>query len=117
MVQSICLTSRGSAVRARVLPLPPRKKRGFFMPFSVYILYSADRDKYYVGHTGDVLTERLKKHNSQHAGYTGKTGDWVVMYAESHLSKDAAYKRERGIKSWKSRKRIEKLIGSEHPGS
>jgi putative endonuclease len=86
------------------------------MPFCVYILYSSSRDKYHIGHTADALIERLRKHNSQHNGYTGNTGDWIIAYAEEHLSKEAAYKREREIKAWKNKKRIEKLIGLEHPG-
>jgi predicted GIY-YIG superfamily endonuclease len=33
------------------------------MEFKVYILYSKILDKYYVGYTGDVLAERLRKCN------------------------------------------------------
>jgi putative endonuclease len=85
------------------------------MKFYVYILYSASRDRYYIGHTGDELEERLRRHNSNHKGYSGKTGDWQIVYKEEHLTKEAAYKREREIKSWKSRKMIERLVGSVHP--
>ncbi|WP_333908728.1 GIY-YIG nuclease family protein [Marinigracilibium pacificum] len=41
------------------------------MKYHSYILYSRILDKYYVGHTGDLLTERLRKHNSNHKGFTG----------------------------------------------
>ena len=39
--------------------------------YSVYILYSQSADRYYVGHTGDIVT-RLNKHNSgvEHGEYT-----------------------------------------------
>ena len=84
------------------------------MPFHVYILYSPSRNKYYVGHTGDDLSERLRKHNSNHKGFTGKTGDWTIVYTEAFDTKELAYKREREIKAWKSRKRIAQLTGSEH---
>ena len=67
-------------------------------------------NSYYIGHTGDQLEERLRKHNSNHKGYTGKTGDWKLVYSEDFHTKEEAYKREREIKSWKSRKLIEKLI-------
>jgi putative endonuclease len=80
-----------------------------------YILYSAIPDKYYVGHTGEELAERLRKHNSNHRGYTGGVSDWQVVYKEIFDSKERAYAREREIKKWKSRKLIEGLIGSEHP--
>ena len=82
--------------------------------FYTYILFSEKRNKYYIGHTGDKLVERLRKHNSQHQGYTGKTGDWQVVYTEKFATKTEAYAREGEIKSWKNRKRIEELIDSGH---
>ena len=84
------------------------------MAFRVYILYSSSRNTYYVGNTSDELSERLRKHNSNHKGFTGKTGDWSIVYTEELQTKELAYKREREIKSWKSRRRIEQLIASEH---
>jgi len=50
-----------------------------------------------------------------HKGFTGGIGDWIIVYTEFYDSKADAYKRELEIKNWKSRKRIEKLIGSDHP--
>jgi len=85
------------------------------MNFKLYILYSILKDKYYIGHTGEELSERLRKHNTNHKGFTGGVGDWVITYKEVYGSKSDAYKRELEIKNWKSRKRIEKLIGSKHP--
>ena len=61
----------------------------------------------------DSLQERLRKHNSDHKGYSGKVGDWHIVYTESYSTKSAAYQREREIKSWKSRKRIEILRSRE----
>jgi putative endonuclease len=85
------------------------------MAFHVYILFSASRNKYYTGHTGDLLSERVRKHNSDHQGFTGSAGDWLIVYTEAFETRQAACKREREIKSWKSKKRIEQLIaGSEH---
>ena len=86
------------------------------MHYYVYILYSKNLDKFYVGFTGDSLDERLRKHNSQHKGFTGGLGDWIICYTETFELKSDANKRERQIKNWKSRKLIEKLIAdSEHP--
>ena len=84
------------------------------MSFHLYILFSPTKNRHYVGHTADQLSERLRKHNSNHKGFTGKTGDWRIVYTEVSETKELAYKREREIKSWKSRTRIEKLIGSGH---
>jgi putative endonuclease len=81
------------------------------MHFTVYILFSNTINKYYVGFTADDMQERLRKHNSNHKGFTGRKADWVVVYKELFSTKAAALKREKEIKKWKSRKMIEQLIG------
>ena len=81
----------------------------FFMKHYFYILFSQKRNKYYVGSTHD-LDERLRKHNSNHKGFTGKIGDWNVVYYEVFDSKILALARERQVKKWKSRITIENLI-------
>ena len=82
------------------------------MPHFTYILYSVSLDKYYIGTTSDILEERIRKHNSNHSGFTGKSNDWKLIYKEDFSDKLLAMKREREIKAWKSRKRIEALISS-----
>ena len=57
-----------------------------------------------------ALEERLKKHNTNHKGFTGRTNDWQVAYFETFETKQEAYARERQIKSKKSRTYIEQLI-------
>ena len=116
LVQSICLTSRGSGVRTPQLPQRPRHCRGFFMRAWFYIIFSLKADKYYLGHTTEPLAERIRKHNTNHRGFTGKFSDWTLKYSEEFPTKSLAYKRELELKSWKSRSRIEALIaGSVHP--
>ena len=84
--------------------------------YTVYILYSISVNKYYVGHTGDEIQERIRKHLSNHEGFTSLFKDWKLKYTETFETKSEAYRRELEIKSWKSKKRILKLIrGSEHP--
>jgi len=80
--------------------------------YQVYILYSAIKDRYYVGFTSDSLSERIRRHNTNHKGFTGKTGDWDLVYTETFALKENAMKREKEVKAWKSRKMIEKLIRS-----
>jgi putative endonuclease len=79
--------------------------------FYAYILYSKIRNKYYIGSTINI-TERLKKHNTNHSGFTGHTGDWCIVWLENFDNLIDARLRERQIKSWKSRVMIEKLIAS-----
>ena len=76
--------------------------------FYTYVIYSAVRDKYYIGSTAD-LEQRLSKHNTNHKGFTGNAGDWEVVYFEEFAKKQDALLREKQIKSWKSRKKIEEL--------
>ena len=67
------------------------------------------------------MSERLRKHNTNHKGFTGGKGDWTLVYTESFDSASDARKRELQIKKWKSRAMIERLIskhssaGSGHP--
>ncbi len=72
------------------------------MCLKVYILFSTKMNKYYIGYTGDELNERIRKHNSNHKGFTGHNGDWVLKYQELYSSKVEAIKREQQIKNWKS---------------
>jgi putative endonuclease len=88
------------------------------MAFYTYILFSESKNKFYIGSTSETLDERIRKHNSNHQGFTGKNADWVLNYFENYSTKTEALIREKQIKNWKSRKLIEKLIhsaGSEHP--
>ncbi len=80
------------------------------MTFITYIVFSKNLDRYYVGHTGEAVEERIRKHNSNHKGYTGPANDWVLVFQERFDSKEEAYAREREIKAWKSRKMIEQLF-------
>src|SRR5690606_15129774 len=82
----------------------------FFIPAMVFIVYLENLDRYYIGNTKDGMKERLRRHNSNHKGFTGKDSDWAIVYSEKHGSKKDGYAREREVKSWKSRAKIEKLI-------
>jgi len=78
------------------------------MPYT-YILYSAALDKYYVGATNN-LEDRLNRHNTDSDKFTSKGQPWALVYSEEYPTKSEAMKREREIKSKKSRKYIEQLI-------
>ena len=75
-----------------------------------YILYSETIDKFYIGHTCENIDERLRKHLSNHKGFTANIKDWKIIYYETFENKSLAYKRELEIKSWKSKTKIKKLI-------
>ena len=82
------------------------------MNFTVYILFSATIDKYYVGHT-DNIDRRINEHNTGQTRFTSIQGKpWIIVYTEQYETRALAMKREREIKSMKSRKYIQKLIAS-----
>ena len=78
--------------------------------FYTYILYSSTADKYYIGFTANELSERLRKHNSHHKGFTGKFTDWTIVHSEMFATKREAMLREKEIKAWKSKIKIYNLI-------
>jgi len=75
-----------------------------------YILFSQSLNKYYIGHSCEDLNERLRKHLSDHKGFTSKAKDWIIIHRENYNSKSEAYKREKEIKAWKSKSKIFQLI-------
>ncbi|WP_339611828.1 GIY-YIG nuclease family protein [uncultured Planktosalinus sp.] len=82
------------------------------MAFYFYILYSKNLNRFYIGHTGDTLDNRLKKHLSNHKGFTSNAKDWEIVYSEFYETKNEAYQRELKVKKMKSKKFIKNLINS-----
>ena len=73
--------------------------------YTVYILHSLTLSKYYVGSTSMSVEARLKKHLSNHKGFTSKAKDWEVILVLEKSTKSEALKLERqikkrGIKRW-----------------
>ena len=79
------------------------------MYYFVYILFSDSLNRYYIGSTKDIV-RRIEDHLWNHKGFTSKAKDWQLRYQEVFETKTEALTREKHIKSWKSRKMIEKLI-------
>ena len=73
------------------------------MPYTVYILHSLTKDKFYIGYTAN-LTERIIRHNQKSKGFTGSTNDWILVYHEEFNSQTEAILREKQIKNWKTQK-------------
>jgi putative endonuclease len=84
--------------------------------YTLYIIYSEKLNKYYIGYSSDV-DERLRKHNNASKGFTNAGRPWILVYTENYDSKQDAAAREKQLKNWKNRSRLEALInkGSEHP--
>ena len=66
--------------------------------FTVYILFSEQLQKYYIGYTSKNVQDRLKEHLYNHKGFTAKAKDWNVIYKLERNSKSEAIMLERKIK-------------------
>jgi putative endonuclease len=78
--------------------------------FVVYILFSEDYGKTYVGFTSNLI-ERFKSHNYlSKKGYTIKFRPWQVIYVEFFTTKFEALKREKLLKTGKGREFIKEMI-------
>ena len=74
------------------------------MPYSVYILHSLTKDKFYIGYTADI-SARIIRHNQKSKGLNGS-----LVYQKEFKFKSEAIQREKQIKSWKSKIKIKELI-------
>lgn len=71
--------------------------------FIVYVLYSQQFNKIYIGFTSDV-NARIESHNSEkNTGYTKRYQPWAVFYTEQFETKKEAMQREKELKSSRGR--------------
>ena len=69
---------------------------------------------YYVGSTQD-LDARVKRHNQGRSKYTKARRPWKLIYYEEYPNRLTATKREKEIKSRKSKQYIESLVKTSRP--
>ncbi|NIM96682.1 MAG: GIY-YIG nuclease family protein [candidate division Zixibacteria bacterium] len=77
--------------------------------FFLYILQSGKDGRYYVGITKS-LEARLSQHNRGVGKSTKSSKPWRLMYTEEYRTRSKAARREKQIKSQKSRAYIQSLI-------
>ncbi|HLY63278.1 MAG TPA: GIY-YIG nuclease family protein [Terriglobia bacterium] len=81
------------------------------VPFQTYILRSQSSGRFYVGST-ENLRRRIFEHNNNRTPSIKNRGPWELFYSESFPTRSEAVRRERHIKSMKSRGYIESLAGA-----
>jgi len=81
------------------------------MTVFLYIIYSNSKDRYYVGHS-DNLLRRIPEHNAARCIASKFGVPWTLVFSKSFNSRAEAMKEEYRIKRMKSRKYIERLIAS-----
>jgi predicted GIY-YIG superfamily endonuclease len=82
------------------------------MAYFLYILYSKTGDRYYTGSSDDP-GRRLANHNTTEKGFTSRYRPWRIVFTKEYTDKKSAQAAERKVKSWKSKKMIEKLLRGE----
>jgi putative endonuclease len=74
--------------------------------FSVYVLYSEEFHKIYIGYSSD-LQERIKSHNELATkGWAIRFRPWKLIHQEGFETKTAALRREKELKTARGRKWI-----------
>ena len=81
---------------------------------AVYILASKPNGTLYTGVTVDLVKRIWEHKNSAVAGFTSKYGVHTLVYYELHGDMAHAIQREKQIKRWRRKWKIE-LIQSENP--
>jgi len=72
------------------------------MNFQVYVIYSEDFDKIYIGMTSS-LEKRIYAHNNLPKGWTKSFRPWRLVYTEEFEEKTQALSREKELKSHQGR--------------
>ena len=101
--KQICLQTKNEAVIEFYY-------NSFYVMAYLYVLYSGSLDRFYIGSTRGSLEERLRRHLSEHKGYTGKAKDWIVCYSEFYADYKDASSREQTLKRQKDRRGLELMI-------
>jgi len=71
----------------------------------IYILENTETDRYYIGSTGDI-ERRLRQHRSGKTRTTRVLQTYTLVYKEWYDTIEEARKREKKLKSYKSKKYI-----------
>jgi len=70
--------------------------------FYVYVLYSKNFDRIYIGQTSNISI-RIKKHNEGRVKSTKAYIPWEIVYSESYSTRAEAMKREKELKTHRGR--------------
>jgi len=78
--------------------------------FTVYVLYSKDYNKIYIGFTSDLVQRFLSHNELGKKGWTIKFRPWQLIHTEEFQLKSDAIKREKELKTATGRNYIWSLI-------
>jgi len=70
------------------------------MIYTVYVLFSKDHQKIYIGYTSNLL-QRFKSHQALGKDWTARYRPWHVIYCEYFTDKSEVKNRETLLKQYK----------------
>jgi putative endonuclease len=82
--------------------------------FAVYIMASRRNGTLYIGVTSDLVRRVYEHKNGEVVGFTKRYGVRRLVYFEFHETAESAILREKQMKEWKRRWKLE-LIEKENP--
>lgn len=83
-------------------------------PGWVYILTNAPNGTLYIGVTSDLASRMVQHRSGQGSAFCRRYGLTRLVYVEPHMRIDDAISREKAIKAWKRKWKIE-LIERDNP--
>ena len=78
--------------------------------FVVYVLYSKQFDKIYIGYTSNMEQRSLAHNELETKGFTLRYRPWEILYTETYSEKREAIKREKQLKTAKGREFVWNLV-------
>ncbi|MBS1625333.1 MAG: GIY-YIG nuclease family protein [Bacteroidetes bacterium] len=78
--------------------------------YIVYILYSGQYDKTYVGFSSNVEQRLISHNHPQNKGYTKRFQPWEIVYTEICETKSEAMQREKFFKTGEGREEIQAIL-------
>ena len=86
-----------------------RRRAAFDLGFYVYIITNKRNGTLYIGHTDD-LGQRMEQHQyGTFEGFAKKYGLKHLVWFEVFETRDEAFKRERAMKAWKRKWKLEAI--------
>ena len=77
--------------------------------YTVYVLYSGEENKFYIGQTEDI-DRRFKEHKAGHNHTTLRYKNPTLVYLESYINKQDSMRREKYFKTTAGKRTLRLML-------